>query len=58
MPLWSRNCLPLSKAGWIEKLAESVNDGKIGGIADIRDESDREGMRVVELREMLIQTRF
>ena len=41
----------LSKAGWIEKLAESVNDGKIGGIADIRDESDREGMRVVvELR--------
>ena len=41
----------LSKAGWIEKLAELVNDGKIGGIADIRDESDREGMRVVvELR--------
>ncbi|WP_415408935.1 DNA gyrase/topoisomerase IV subunit A [Synechococcus sp. A10-1-5-9] len=41
----------LSKAGWIEKLAEQVNDGKIGGIADIRDESDREGMRVVvELR--------
>jgi DNA gyrase subunit A len=41
----------LSKAGWIEKLAEQVNDGRIGGIADIRDESDREGMRVVvELR--------
>ncbi len=41
----------LSKAGWIEKLAEQVNDGKIGGTADIRDESDREGMRVVvELR--------
>jgi DNA gyrase subunit A len=41
----------LSKAGWIEKLAEQVNDGKITGIADIRDESDREGMRVVvELR--------
>ncbi|MFN5465014.1 MAG: DNA topoisomerase (ATP-hydrolyzing) subunit A [Cyanobacteriota bacterium] len=37
----------LSKAGWIEKLAELVNDGKITGIADIRDESDREGMRVV-----------
>ena len=37
----------LSKAGWIEKLAEMVNDGKIAGIADIRDESDREGMRVV-----------
>ncbi len=41
----------LSKAGWIEKVAELVNDGKINGIADIRDESDREGMRiVVELR--------
>jgi len=41
----------LSKASWIEKLAEQVNEGKIGGIADIRDESDREGMRVVvELR--------
>ena len=41
----------LSKAGWIEKLAEQVNDGKLTGIADIRDESDREGMRVVvELR--------
>jgi DNA gyrase subunit A len=41
----------LSKAGWIEKLAEQVNDGKLNGIADIRDESDRDGMRVVvELR--------
>jgi DNA gyrase subunit A len=41
----------LSKAGWIEKLAELVNEGKVGGIADIRDESDRDGMRVVvELR--------
>ncbi|MFM7465108.1 MAG: DNA topoisomerase (ATP-hydrolyzing) subunit A [Cyanobium sp.] len=37
----------LSKAGWIEKLAELVNEGKVSGIADIRDESDREGMRVV-----------
>jgi DNA gyrase subunit A len=37
----------LSKAGWIEKLAEQVNDGRITGIADIRDESDRDGMRVV-----------
>ena len=41
----------LSKAGWIEKLAEQVNDGKVAGIADIRDESDCDGMRVVvELR--------
>ncbi|MFM7086781.1 MAG: DNA topoisomerase (ATP-hydrolyzing) subunit A [Cyanobium sp.] len=37
----------LSKAGWIEKLAEQVNEGRISGIADIRDESDREGMRIV-----------
>ena len=34
----------LSKAGWIEKLAELVNEGKINGISDIRDESDRDGM--------------
>ena len=41
----------ISKAGWIEKLADLVNEGKIGGISDIRDESDRDGMRiVVELR--------
>jgi len=41
----------LSKAGWIEKLAEQVNEGKLNGIADIRDESDRDGMRIViELR--------
>ena len=37
----------ISKAGWIEKLAELVNLGKIDGISDIRDESDRDGMRVV-----------
>ena len=37
----------ISKAGWIEKLAELVNIGKIDGIADIRDESDRDGMRIV-----------
>ena len=37
----------ISKAGWIEKLAELVNIGKIDGISDIRDESDRDGMRVV-----------
>ncbi len=37
----------ISKAGWIEKLAELVNLGKIGGISDIRDESDRDGMRIV-----------
>ncbi|MBD2578848.1 DNA topoisomerase (ATP-hydrolyzing) [Oscillatoria sp. FACHB-1406] len=37
----------VNKAGWIEKVAELVNQTKIEGIADIRDESDREGMRVV-----------
>ena len=37
----------ISKAGWIEKLAEIVNTGKIDGISDIRDESDRDGMRIV-----------
>ncbi|MBW3050383.1 topoisomerase IV [Prochlorococcus marinus XMU1403] len=37
----------LNKAGWIEKLADLVNNGKISGIADIRDESDRDGMRIL-----------
>ena len=37
----------INKAGWIEKLAELVNTGKINGISDIRDESDRDGMRIV-----------
>ncbi len=37
----------INKAGWIEKLAELVNTGKIHGISDIRDESDRDGMRIV-----------
>ena len=32
----------ISKAGWIAQLAELVNSGKINGIPDIRDESDRE----------------
>ena len=41
----------ISKAGWIEKLAELVNNGKIEGISDIRDESDRDGMRIlIELK--------
>ncbi len=37
----------INKATWIEKLAELVNSGKIDGISDIRDESDRDGMRIV-----------
>jgi DNA gyrase subunit A len=37
----------VNKAAWIEKIAELVNQGRIEGIADLRDESDRDGMRVV-----------
>ncbi|WP_448564669.1 DNA topoisomerase (ATP-hydrolyzing) subunit A [Trichothermofontia sp.] len=37
----------VNKAGLIEKIADLVNQGKIDGIADLRDESDREGIRVV-----------
>jgi DNA gyrase subunit A len=37
----------VNKADMIKKTADLVNDGKIEGITDIRDESDRNGMRVV-----------
>tara|TARA_Y100001970_G_scaffold205126_1_gene249800 strand:- start:6244 stop:8682 length:2439 start_codon:yes stop_codon:yes gene_type:complete len=37
----------ISKSGWIEKLADLVNHNKISGISDIRDESDRDGMRII-----------
>lgn len=36
-----------NKAGLLEKIAELVNDKKIDGISDLRDESDRDGIRVV-----------
>ncbi|MWG36896.1 DNA gyrase subunit A [Halomarina oriensis] len=36
-----------NKARRIERIADDVNDGRIEGISDIRDESDREGIRVV-----------
>ena len=36
-----------NKAALIEKIAELVNEKRIEGIADIRDESDRDGMRIV-----------
>jgi DNA gyrase subunit A len=36
-----------NKAALIEKIAEMVNDKRLEGIADIRDESDRDGMRIV-----------
>jgi len=39
------------KSAIIEKIADEVKDGRIEGIYDIRDESDREGMRfVIELK--------
>ncbi len=37
----------VNKASWITKIASLVNQGRIEGITDIRDESDRDGMRVV-----------
>jgi DNA gyrase subunit A len=41
----------VNKASMIEKIAELVRDKRIEGIADLRDESDRQGIRVVvELR--------
>ncbi|HOV80162.1 MAG TPA: DNA gyrase subunit A [Bacillota bacterium] len=47
------NQLPyqVNKARLIEKIAELVKDKKIDGISDLRDESDRRGMRImIELR--------
>ena len=41
----------VNKARLIEKIAELVKDKKVDGITDLRDESDRQGMRVcIELR--------
>ena len=41
----------VNKARLIEKIAELVKDKKIDGITDLRDESNREGMRIcIELR--------
>jgi len=37
----------VNKARLIEKIAELVKDKRIDGISDLRDESDREGMRIV-----------
>lgn len=37
----------INKAEMIKKTADLVNDKKIEGISDIRDESDRDGMRIV-----------
>jgi DNA gyrase subunit A len=37
----------INKAGMVERIAELVRDKRIEGISDLRDESDREGYRVV-----------
>ncbi|MBT5856040.1 DNA topoisomerase 4 subunit A, partial [bacterium] len=41
----------VNKANLIIKIAELVNDKKLNGISDLRDESDRKGMRIyIELK--------
>ena len=37
----------VNKASMIEKTAQLINEKKIEGISDLRDESDRDGMRIV-----------
>jgi DNA gyrase subunit A len=37
----------VNKSALLEKIADLVKTGKIDGIADLRDESDRDGMRIV-----------
>ena len=37
----------VNKARLVEKIAELVHEKRLEGISDIRDESDREGMRIV-----------
>ena len=36
-----------NKASLIEKIADLVRDGVVDGVSDLRDESDRQGMRIV-----------
>src|SRR6056297_3311662 len=36
-----------NKARMVERIAEDVNEGKIEGVRDLRDESDRNGVRIV-----------
>lgn len=41
----------VNKANLLERIAEMVKDGKLDGISDLRDESDRSGMRaIIELK--------
>lgn len=45
----------VNKAKLVERIAELVQTGKVDGVSDIRDESDRDGMRiVVELKRSVV----
>jgi DNA gyrase subunit A len=54
----------VNKARLIEKIAELVRDKKLEGISELRDESDKDGMRVVielkksEISEVLLNNLF
>jgi DNA gyrase subunit A len=37
----------VGKSGLVEKIAEAAKDKRIEGVSDIRDESNREGVRIV-----------
>jgi DNA gyrase subunit A len=37
----------VNKSALLEKIADLVRDGRVNGISDLRDESDRDGMRIV-----------
>jgi DNA gyrase subunit A len=37
----------VNKSSLLEKIADMVRDGRVVGISDLRDESDRDGMRIV-----------
>ena len=43
----------VNKADMIQKTASLVNEGKVEGISEIRDESDRRGMRIVYERDAI-----
>ncbi len=41
----------VNKAALVERIADMVRDGKIEGVSDLRDESDRDGLRIlIELK--------
>ncbi len=54
----------LNKARLIERIAELVKEKKIEGISELRDESDKDGMRIVielrrgEVAEVIINNLF